>query len=108
LVSSIARQLLSRNRPRSRLTVDFEILARLSHDSLAPLSWSEIVLALDLFLTSIHSGTASPKVDMVDARTSLPIDIALSTEVLEAQVLLRVRIVYDLALVKLARSGGKR
>jgi hypothetical protein len=45
---------------------------------------------------------------MVDARTSLPIDIALSTEVLEAQVLLRVRIVYDLALVKLARSGGKR
>jgi len=87
--------------------VHWEILARLSHDSLAPLCWRKIVLTLDLFLATIHSSTASPEIDVVDARASFPVRVALSAEVLEAQVLFRVRIVYDLTLVELARGRGK-
>lgn len=45
---------------------------------------------------------------MVKARTTIPVVDALGARVLEAQVLLRVRVVDDLALLELARRAGER
>jgi len=90
-----------------QLTVNGKVSGRLSYDGLCPIAGREIVLALDLLLSAIHSLATSPHIDVVDARASTPVGGALGAVIFKPQVLARVWIVDDLTLCELAGRRGK-
>lgn len=71
-------------------------------DDIVALVRGEFILAINLRLSTTLRGRARPDVDVVLA--TVPVADALRASILEHEILLRVRVPHDLALVEFA--GG--
>ena len=87
------------------LTLRRQIRSRV-HNNRLLLIRSQVVLTLDLILTTIHRPTAGPDINMV-LLAVLPILGTCCASVLKADVLLQIRRPEDLALLELSGAVAK-